>query len=230
MPASAVAPAVDVKSLLFDGVSAADQEEILADASIRSFAPREIIMHQGVRAERFFLMRSGCARFFLVTESGKKLPLLWAMPGDVVGGMGVVMHQRNYLLNCEAVRPTQIYVWRRDAIRKHLLRVPRLLDNGMHIASAYIDWLLNAYASVTCDSARDRLADVLTGYATAIGEPCKDGVLIDATNEEFAHAAHITKYTTCRLLAEWQKSGVIAKRRGKTILRDPGRLRRKSSG
>ncbi len=229
MPATATAAAIQLDCALFEGISPSDREVVLADATIRSFAPRQIIMHQGARADRFFLMRSGCARFFLMTENGKKLPLLWAMPGDVVGGMGVVMHQRNYLLNCEAVRPTEIYAWRRDVIRKHLLRLPRLLDNGMHIASGYIDWLLTAYVSMTCDTARARLADVLTGYAKAVGEPCRDGILIDATNEEFAHAAHITKYTTCRLLAEWQKSGVIAKRRGKTILRDLNRLREISS-
>ncbi len=229
MTATALAPSVELKCQFFEGISAADREDILAEASLRNFAPKQIIQHQGSRADRFYLVRSGCARFFLVTESGKKLPMAWAKPGDAVGGMAVVLHQRNYLLNCEAVRPTQVYAWSREVMRKYFDRLPRLLDNGMHVASDYIEWMLEAHTSLTCESARERLADVLLGYGGAIGEPCSDGLLIDATNEEFAHAAHITKYTTCRLLAEWQKTGVIAKRRGKIILRDPGGLAAKSS-
>ena len=224
MPLTAIARATEVHSALFEGISRADQERILADARLRTYGPREIIMHHGERADRLFLVRSGCARFFLVSEGGRKLPLLWAMPGDIIGGMGVVLNPRNYLLNCEAISPTQTLVWTREAMRKHFARLPRLLDNGMHIASGYVEWLLSEHVSLTCDTARQRLANVLTGYANAIGEPCSDGVLIDATNEEFAHAAHITKYTTCRLLAEWQKNGAIAKRRGKTILRHLDRL------
>jgi len=220
MPPTATAPAVDTDCALFDGITPGEQARILADATLRSYAPQQIVMHQGARAERFFLLASGCARFFVVTEDGKKLPLLWTKPGDIIGGMGVLLHQRSYLLNCETIRPCEIYVWPRETMRKHLSRVPRLLDNGMQIASRYLERLLSAYVSLTCDSAKKRLADVLIGYAQAIGEHGPEGILIDATNEEFAHAAHITKYTTCRLLAEWQKNGAIAKRRGKILLCD----------
>jgi CRP-like cAMP-binding protein len=218
------APALEIRCALFEGISRADQAKIFADAKLRKYAPGDLILHHGARAEHFFLMYTGCARFFLVSQSGKKLPLLWAMPGDIIGGMGVVLHQRSYLLSCEAVRTSQVFIWNREVIRKHFMRLPRMLDSGMQIATGYVEWLLSQHVSLTCDSARERLAKALTEYARAIGEPCSNGVRIDATNEELAHAANITKYTACRLLAEWQKSGAIAKVRGKTILTDPKRL------
>jgi CRP-like cAMP-binding protein len=224
MNLTATAPAVHLRCALFEGISPAEQQEILADATLRSYAARQALTDQGSRADRFFLLLSGCARLFVVTETGKKLPLLWVRPGDVIGGMGVLLQQRNYLVSCEAVVPSQIYVWKRDTIRRHFTRMPRLLDNGLHIASGYVESLLAAHIRLICNTARERLAEVLTEYAAAVGQPCSEGVMIDATNEEFAQAANITKYTTCRLLAEWQKTGAISKTRGMTILRNPKHL------
>ena len=44
------------------------------------------------------------------------------------------------------------------------------------------------------------------------------------TNEELAGSAHITVFTTSRLLSRWQRDHTIAKRRGKLLLRSQERL------
>ena len=51
------------------------------------------------------------------------------------------------------------------------------------------------------------------------GHQVSGGIELDVTNEESAESAHITRYTTSRLISEWQKSGTIRKRKGKILLR-----------
>jgi CRP-like cAMP-binding protein len=62
------------------------------------------------------------------------------------------------------------------------------------------------------------------GYAPSIGQEVAGGIELDVTNEELAHAANITPYTTSRLVSEWQRSGAIRKYRGKILLCSPKRL------
>jgi CRP-like cAMP-binding protein len=57
-----------------------------------------------------------------------------------------------------------------------------------------------------------------------IGQKVPGGVEFDVTNEELASAANITPFTASRLLSEWQANNAVVKRRGKILLRSPGRL------
>ena len=51
-----------------------------------------------------------------------------------------------------------------------------------------------------------------------LGRSVPGGVELDITNEELASAAHITAFTTSRLLNEWQRDRALIKRRGRIVL------------
>jgi len=50
------------------------------------------------------------------------------------------------------------------------------------------------------------------------------GIELDVTNEELAHAANITPYTTSRVISEWHRTGAVRKHRGRILLRSLERL------
>lgn len=101
---------------------------------------------------------------------------------------------------------------------------PRLAENALLIASEYLAWYLADHVALICDSARERLAQVLICLSGIIGKQVPGGVEFDATNEELASAANVSPFTASRLMGEWQTSRVIVKRRGKILLRSPERL------
>jgi CRP-like cAMP-binding protein len=88
----------------------------------------------------------------------------------------------------------------------------------------YLSWYIAAHAALCSESARQRLASVLLGYASRMGERVSGGVELDITNEELANAANITPYTASRILSEWQRTGAIRKQRGKIVVRSIERL------
>jgi CRP-like cAMP-binding protein len=65
---------------------------------------------------------------------------------------------------------------------------------------------------------------VLGNLANGMGERVTEGVALDVRNEELANEANITIFTTSRLLSEWQRKGILTKRRGKVVLRSPENL------
>jgi CRP-like cAMP-binding protein len=91
-------------------------------------------------------------------------------------------------------------------------------------ASDYLKWYITAHLALISHSAKQRLARVLFHLAKDIGQPVEDGIALDITNEELADAAHITRFSTSRLLSDWQRKGIVSKRRGKLVLTSSERL------
>jgi CRP-like cAMP-binding protein len=225
MPATGIAalPA-GLKSRLFEGIAQHDLAIIRAAATERRYLANSVITNQGNPAEHLFLLTSGRARYFFITEEGQKTLLLWLTQGEIVGGAAFLTKASKYLLSAETVKDSAVLVWSRATLRTLCMRYPRLLENALLMASDYLAWYFADHVALSCHTARQRLAQVLVRLAGVIGQKVPGGVEFDATNEELASAANITPFTASRLISEWQMSRAVVKRRGKILLRSAERL------
>jgi len=225
MPATGIAtlPA-GLKSRLFEGIEQSALEIIRGAATERRFLANSVITNQGNPAEHLFLLTSGRARYFFITEEGQKTLLLWLTQGEIVGGVAFLSKASKYLLSAETVKDSSVLVWGRATLRSLATRHPRLLENALLMASDYLGWYVADHVALTCHTARQRLAQVLIRLAAVIGQKVPGGVEFDATNEELASAANITPFTASRLVSEWQMNRAVVKRRGKILLRSSERL------
>ncbi len=55
-----------------------------------------------------------------------------------------------------------------------------------------------------------------------MGHRGPEGTELDITNEELAHEDNITIFTASRLLSEWQRKGILTKRRTQSAFRITG--------
>jgi CRP-like cAMP-binding protein len=225
MPATGIAPLPSrSKSRLFEGLALGDLDIIQTAATERRYRAGSVITNQGNPAEDLFLLTSGHARYFYLTQDGHKTLLLWLTPGEILGGAAFLSKPSKYLISTEAVRDSSFLVWDRATIRSLAAKYPRLLENALSLGSDYLTWYLADHVALVCDTARERLAQILVHLAGVIGQKVLGGVEFDVTNEELASAANITPFTASRLLSEWQTNGAVLKRRGKILLRSPERL------
>jgi CRP-like cAMP-binding protein len=225
MPSSGIAAASwDLKSRFLDGLAPPERQTILASATQRQFAANAVATNQGNPADHLFLLTKGCARHFYLTEEGKKLLLKWLGTGDLFGGLTILSTPSHYLVSTELVTDSSALVWDRTTIRRLVEHYPRLLENALLGASDFVAWHLASHISLACYTARQRLAQVLVTLARTVGQEAPGGVTLDISNEELANAANITPFTTSRLISDWQRNGVLTKRRGKVLLRSPERL------
>jgi CRP-like cAMP-binding protein len=212
------------QSRFLAGIDAPALQTMFAQATPRRFEPHSIVTHQGAPATEFFLITKGRARHFSTTPDGQKILLLWLPPGDIFGGVTLLAEPSTYRVSTETVKDTSVLVWSRSAIRTLARRYPRIMENGLWIASDYFDWYLAAHIALSCHTASQRLAGVLVALAPLLGRAVPEGLELDVTNEELASAAHITPFTTSRLLNEWQRQRAVIKRRGRIVLRAPEQL------
>lgn len=206
----------DIK--LFQNMTSSEIEIILHNARARRFLRGSVITDQGEPSEHFYLLWKGRARYFYETPDGKKLILRWLTPGQVFGVAALLSGASSYLVNTEAVHDSVALVWNTRAIRNAARRYPRLLENALMIATDYMSWYVAAHASLTSQSARERLARLLMELAETTGRRVAGGIALQVTNEELANASNITPYTASRMISRWQRVGAIRKRRGTLVL------------
>jgi CRP-like cAMP-binding protein len=214
----------DVRSRFIEGLALSERETILKAARPRRFPTNSVVLNQGHPAHNLFLLTTGRARHFFITEDGNKILLNWLVPGDIFGGYSLLATPASYLLSTETVRDIGVLVWSHGTIRGLVARYPRLLDNGLLMAADYFAWYLAANVALTCHPARRRVAQVLFSIAKGIGQKVSGGVELDFTNEELANASNVTLFTASRILNEWQRQGLVLKSRGKVLLPSPEQL------
>ena len=212
-----------------EGLAPPDVRAVLAAATERRFPAGAVVTTQGAHADHLFLLTTGRARYFFVTEEGRKLILLWLPPGEMFGGVALTPRPSRYLVSTETVRPSRMLVWKRSTIRNLAARNPRLTENALAIASDYLSIYVATHVALTCHTARQRLARLLTHLAWGFGHKVQGGIELDVTNEDLANAANVSYFTASRLLSEWNRDGILAKERGKVLLRSPELLFRWSA-
>jgi CRP-like cAMP-binding protein len=222
--ASSVNASAPVRSRLLDGLTLSDRDSVLAAASTRCLKAHSVPVHQGDAAEYLFLICKGQARHFYITPQGRKILLLWLTEGQLFGGSALLSTPTEYLVGTEILRDSCLLCWPRRTIRALAGRIPRLLDNALSVAMEYLTWYLAAHTSLVSDSAEQRLAQVVVTFAKGFGRKTADGTCVELTNEQLANAANVTPFTASRILSSWQRTGAIAKTRGRLMLRSPERL------
>ena len=214
----------DAESRFLKGLTQSELVQVLASAKLRHISARKPVIQQNDPANHFFLITRGQARYFFITDDGRKVILFRLRPGDVFGGATILSGPSRYLVGTETVKDSQVLVWKRASMSELTARYPRLMQNILLIAYDYLGWYLTAHVGLTCHTAAQRFAAVLVTLARTVGQIGPRGMEVEATNEELANAAAVTKFTASRLMSEWQRSGVILKERGKVVISSPERL------
>jgi CRP-like cAMP-binding protein len=142
--------------------------------------------------------------------------------GQIFGGAAILSTQYQYLANTEVLTDSCALVWERKTIRELATKFPALLDNVLSIAvTESIAWSTAAHVSLTTQDAPGRVAHLLVSLASAIGHDTHRGVDVRVLNEDLAEGANVTPFTVSRCLKNWERTGILTKRRGSILLRKP---------
>ena len=143
---------------LLAGLQPQEIDLILSAGRLRRFSPKSVMTRQGNSADHLLLLWRGRARYFFETQNGKKLNLRPITPGHVFGGAALVSGHSSYLVSTEAMQNSVVLVWERPTIRALARRFKLLLENALLAALDHFDWYVSAYASLSSQPARERLA------------------------------------------------------------------------
>src|SRR6516162_6955411 len=93
---------------LIKGLQRREIDVVLSAAKPRQYSPKSVMTHQRERADHFFLLWKGRARFFFETHNGRKINLVWITPGNIFGEMALLHSPSDYLVSTEAVEDSTV--------------------------------------------------------------------------------------------------------------------------
>jgi CRP-like cAMP-binding protein len=211
-----------LKPRFLSGLPKAVLDSVLTVTKHRRFRASSVVFNEEDPAERLFLLTSGHGRHFVITSDGRKILLHWLTAGQIFGGAAILSFPSQYLASAEVLSDSCALVWERQIIRELSVTFPALLDNALSIAVMdNIAWSTAAQVSLSSNDAHGRVAHLLVSLASAIGEATCDGVEMRVLNEDLAEGANVTPFTVSRCLRDWERAGILAKRRGKILLHKP---------
>jgi CRP-like cAMP-binding protein len=206
---------------LLDGLAPDDLARVLKAGTSQRFRRHALIAREGYPADKLFLLLDGLARTFTTTPNGEKIVLLWIPPGDASGGRALLSRPTDYLVSTEAVTDSTAFVWERNVILSLSKQCPQLLENALLIASDYLAAYRDFHLAASCESAGQRVAQVISNLAHSMGQKDLEGTAIAINNEDLANQANVSIFTVSRLMSEWQQKGFLVKKRGRVLLRSP---------
>ena len=221
-PAPALELPPGLKCPLLEGLSTPDLQAILREASRRRVAARTVVVQSGDPADRLYVLLSGSAQVFTYTERGQRVIMMRFEPGDTMGAASLLPGKAHYLLDTEVIEASEVFEWRREVIRALMHKIPTLADNVLLLAARLVQRSLSQQIAVSSQSAEQRLAGAILEMSQ--NGPPGEATALAVTNEQLADMINASPFTVARILSEWNRSGIIRRRRGKIDVRSAEKL------
>ena len=186
-----------------------------------------VLARQGEAAVRCYYVRSGYARVTSSTPDGHEILVGFMGPRDVIGQAAAAECGDRYLATTTACQAMELVGWTRETALQLADRFPSvharldalLLRNG--------EVLLKRLHTMGPARVPQRLANALLELAARHGTRDRIGIEIGprVTREDLAALTGSTLYTVSRVLAAWQRQGLLISHRGRVHVIAPSRLR-----
>ncbi|HEX7893849.1 MAG TPA: Crp/Fnr family transcriptional regulator [Terriglobales bacterium] len=201
-----------------------DLEKILAMATVRPIAKKQIIVNRGEVAEYLFILREGRIRYYMTTKRGEEIVFRWITPGDCFG-LGTILEKPvPYMGTAEVLTPGEVLAWPQAKVRTIVSLYPQVAENALRVVLQYLGNYADRHSRLLTESAEERVVDVLLTLGHQQGRIHDGHVELDITNEQLSALADVSLFTTSRLMSKWASEGSVSKSRGRVLVHAPEAL------
>jgi CRP-like cAMP-binding protein len=192
-----------------------------------------VLARQGDEAAVCYYVRSGYARVISSAPDGHDVLVGFMGPRDVIGQSAAARTADRYLATTTASEAMELVAWPRATALELAERFPAVHARLDALLVRNTEILLNRL-HIVGGQARvpQRLARIVLELAIRHGTRDHDGIAIGprVTREDLAALTGTSLYTVSRILAAWQRQGLIASRRGRLHVIRASRFRELASG
>lgn len=210
---------------IFNDVISGTQMPAVAGAhTVRTHAKKDLVFGPDSGPDEIYLIQTGKVRLYMMDPAGREFTINVLGPGDIFAG-----HTRCY---GEAISEVKVAVLTRKAFLDMVHQQPEIFGRLIPVLGNSLKNAFDVIEGLVFKACSSRLAWMLLAEAEAHGEPGDAGISIEIalTTEQIASRIGATRPTTSTLINDWERSGLIARRKGEWVLKDMERLRRISAG
>jgi CRP-like cAMP-binding protein len=204
------------------------QEELLfvtGLATQRALRPRQVLFREGDEAANLFLVLRGRVKLTQSDVEGREVIVRLVGPGGLIAAVSAFADTR-YPATAQAVQPSAVLAWPRQALPGMFRRVPGLALNAMEILSERVREMQERVRELATERVTQRIARALLRLVRQAGRRVEDGVLIDLplSRRDLAELSGTTLFTVSRVLSEWESAGMVSTGRQRVVVRFPHAL------
>jgi len=210
---------------LLQGLPEEEADQVLAAGRRRRFARREMIWHEGDRADTFHVIKSGRIAIQGTTSEGNLVTMAIWGPGGAAGLLAVHGSEAYHTSEAVALEATETLAIRIDDFVELRRRIPALNEAVIRLVTDRALNLSRQLVEALFVSADARLILRLRMLCEVYGQG--DGeVVIPLTQEDLANLAGVTRPTVNRVLKKEEDRGTLRVARGSIVILDRARLSR----
>ena len=193
-----------------------DKDELARSMRLRIFPANEVIYHRGDPAANANVVFSGLVKVMLLDENGHEALVALHGRGEFFGELALFSEEPREA-TVITVMPTQVFQLSRESCWAVLRRNAEASEFMMRELAVTIQKLSAKYESLVFLDAPGRLAKYLLELDHA-GEP------LPITQDDLAAAIGSTRFTVNKVLADYEKRGMIEVDRRSVKILDAKRL------
>ena len=209
------------RSALFQGLSLADCQTIVARARERSFLENEILHRQGQTHGEISILEAGCVKLTHLLPNGHEFILSLRTPLDTLDPSAI--SQAEYRTTAQAMGTGRLLSWSLPTLES-FPTYPQLRRNLHALVVRELTELEHRYCQMTTCRVDRRLACTLLSLAERIGIQEAGGVTVRISRQELAQMVGTTLFSVCRLVAKWGELELVAPGRESLVILKPKEL------
>lgn len=195
--------------------------KIAARCTFRAYKRHELIWLEGDASDTLALIRDGYVKIVKHSDGGKDVLLELLGPGDVLGAV-VLLEGRPYPASARTMDNTQLLLLSRDDFLEIIRQNPAVATQALIAMGARLRHAHEMMRELATECVEARIANVLLILASKLaqGPSCRTMLRVRLTRRDIADMVGTAMETAIRVLSKWEKEGILARERGKTILLD----------
>ena len=212
-------------SIATEELDAEQRQFILDRTRSLSFDPKAILFDQGEPSDTFVLLTEGRVRLYQTLEGGEEFTFGLCVAGALLGLAALVTGEPR-ILSAIALEPVTASVMTRADFMDCLNMVPRFHWNITRLLAILSIESIERSGPLVLDSAAVRLGSTLRSLARPDGSDAnKQRLYVDGlTQDELAKMIGASRNWVAIALGEFERLGLITKRRGRITILSARRL------
>jgi CRP-like cAMP-binding protein len=210
-----------------------DLVQFLKRSIPRSVEEGEFFFFQGDPAEYAYVLTSGRAKLLQSNPAGQQINMRTLGEWEMFAALGAVRPGANYPVSAQALESTSALAIGSDALREMMQTRPYLNFGLMQLMTGYIQEIQERYRELATERVERRIALTILRLASHIGERAGAGgmeIVLPLSRQDVAEASGTTIFTVSRVLAEWERRGLVEAGRERVLIRNPHGLMQISEG
>ena len=218
---------------VFRDATDADLELFISKAILRTVEEGSFFFLQGDPAVYFYILVSGKVKLLQSNPAGQQVNLRTINEWQLFGAIGAIRKDALYPATAQALEPSASLAIESSFLHEALKTRPYLNFGLMRLMTGYIQEMQERYRELATERVECRIALTVLRLAAQIGERVggdETMVELPLSRQDVAEASGTTIFTVSRVLADWERRGLVETGRERVLIRSPHGLVQISDG